>query len=154
MKKGNHHSEEAKRKMSQSQKIRFAKAPRIIKRHIHNGYIDLSTKDHRIREHRFVMEEKIGRKLRSYEIVHHINGDRFDNHPDNLVLMTRAEHAGHHFSGVSLKFAEARNRKPQSPEIVEKRRQSNLGKKRSPGTRELIRQAAFRREALRRGEAV
>lgn len=45
-----------------------------------------------IREHRFIMEKKIGRFLHSWEVVHHINGIKNDNHPDNLILMIRKEH--------------------------------------------------------------
>lgn len=51
-----------------------------------------STKD----EHRLVMEEKLGRKLLSSEIVHHVNECKRDNEPDNLELTTRSEHARMH----------------------------------------------------------
>jgi len=47
-------------------------------------------------EHRRVMEEKLGRKLLSSEIVHHKDENKRNNHPDNLELMTRAEHIRHH----------------------------------------------------------
>lgn len=43
-------------------------------------------------EHRFVAETTLGRKLRRYELVHHKNGDYGDNRPDNLQVMTMAEH--------------------------------------------------------------
>ena len=42
--------------------------------------------------HRILMEEHLGRKLDSAEIVHHINFDKLDNKIENLQIVTRSKH--------------------------------------------------------------
>jgi hypothetical protein len=43
--------------------------------------------------YRLKIEKKLGRKLRSDEIVHHKDGDSHNNDISNLEIVTRSEHA-------------------------------------------------------------
>ncbi len=56
-------------------------------------YIRKYVKDRIIDEHRYVMEQYLGRKLERFEFVHHMNGDKKDNRIENLVIMNGHEHA-------------------------------------------------------------
>jgi len=51
-------------------------------------------------EHIIVAEKKIGRFLEGRETVHHIDGDKKNNNPDNLMIFsTLAAHARYHRGG-------------------------------------------------------
>lgn len=45
-----------------------------------------------IYKHIAVAEERIGRRLRKDECVHHLDFDRSNNHPNNLLVMLKSEH--------------------------------------------------------------
>ena len=48
------------------------------------------------RFHRWFMEQRIGRKLKSCELVHHRDENRLNNAPDNLRVVTHARHRSIH----------------------------------------------------------
>ena len=43
-------------------------------------------------EHRLIVERRVGRVLKSWESVHHLNEIKEDNSEDNLFLCSRDEH--------------------------------------------------------------
>ena len=49
-----------------------------------------------VHEHRVIASFQIGRPLLKEEIVHHIDGNSWNNDPSNLQVMTRAEHSRIH----------------------------------------------------------
>lgn len=46
-----------------------------------------------IYRYRLVASEMLGRPLRPDEIVHHIDGDKANDHPSNLLVTTPSEHS-------------------------------------------------------------
>ena len=75
-----------------------------------NGGVTYDSKGHRvfyipdypgshhgcIAEHRYIMQEYLGRRLSSQEIVHHVNFVPDDNRIENLKIMTASEHSKLH----------------------------------------------------------
>lgn len=66
------------------------------------GYVLLRKPDHPgahkgyVLEHRWVMEQVLGRPLRPDEPVHHLNHVRTDNRPENLAVLSQHEHGKQH----------------------------------------------------------
>lgn len=55
-----------------------------------------------VREHVLVATQEFGH-IAADEVVHHINGNKTDNRPENLQVMTRAAHIEHHRDEIAMK---------------------------------------------------
>jgi len=76
----------------------LAEASRKLDKRI--GYVRVYCPDHPkantwgyVYEHRLIMEGIIGRFLANNEHVHHINGMRWDNRPENLQVLSASQYA-------------------------------------------------------------
>jgi hypothetical protein len=104
--KGKIVSDETRRKISDARKTKHFPSPNW-KGGKRTGrtdeYVQIYKPDHPnaskegyVMEHRFVMEQFLGRLLVEDEVVHHINGIRADNRIENLQLMRHGEHTRYH----------------------------------------------------------
>jgi len=71
-----------------------------------DGYVRIYVPNgRRIPEHRYIIEKEFGRKLKPDEVIHHLNGIRWDNRRKNLKYFpTQREHRLYHYLVYRLMF--------------------------------------------------
>ena len=74
-----------------------------------NKYISVHVPGHHraningfVAEHIIVAEQKLGRELSDSEVVHHVDGNKMNNSPDNLMIFrSKSDHTLFHKNGVA-----------------------------------------------------
>jgi len=67
------------------------------------GYVTVNINGKQFRKHRIIAEQKLGRELMPNEVVHHIDGDIKNNHPENIeILSSQSEHIKKHINSKKM----------------------------------------------------
>lgn len=78
------------------------------------GYVRMIHQGRETRKHRVVAEQMLGRPLLSTEHVHHRNGTKSDNRPENLEIVDNRSHLREHWQEGHYDPRVKRQTKPEA----------------------------------------
>ena len=79
------------------------------------GYMRININGKRVLQHRYIMEQHLGRKLKEKELIHHLNHIKTDNRIENLELIS--SHSKHFKKYHSDTWKYRKHNKPLSIEL-------------------------------------
>ena len=84
-------------KETNKKRMTFAVREKLRNSKLGTGLGKTYTKFYGRHEHRIVAEEMLGRKLQKGEVIHHIDGNKRNNRPENLMIFeSLSEHSKYH----------------------------------------------------------
>ena len=97
-------------------KYRYSNGYRLIHKPDHPNAMSSSNWNGWLYEHVYIASKDLGRPLRSDEDVHHLDGDKTNNHYTNLIVLTKSSHARLHrwLNNCALDLKESRKQRMNS----------------------------------------
>ena len=74
----------------------------ILKQILHKNYLHVCINGHKTSVHQLVARVYVPNP-NGYKEVHHLDGDKLNNHADNLIWVSRAQHIEHHKKELNVK---------------------------------------------------
>lgn len=68
----------------------------VIEDNTHHKSFDTGTGINGVYEHQLIAEDLIGRNLKENEVVHHLDNNRSNNSPDNILVLDNSQHSKLH----------------------------------------------------------
>lgn len=81
---------------SEKKPVRYLNGYRLLYRPDYQSSMKCDNWVGYVYEHIYVIENQIGRKLKKWEVIHHLDCNRSNNRKENLIILNRGDHSKLH----------------------------------------------------------